>query len=163
MSYNHTVTFEDITIKHLPWVNGAEPKVCVEGDDVLVSYSYEGSESPGLILGKHTVRFEKCLLYRIGSPNDHGFYGGGTPGIINNTIYTKTNFPNLDFYTFNKVKGVDWVHDLIGEDTVILNANYSKVNANDYIHYLWFMRDGSFECVAQRFIDVDETNNVSHC
>ena len=143
------IVFKLVEVKNKPWVNGAEPSVAVVGKDVQVTYQTEKEDAPGKSGGEHTVTFKDCLMYRAGDPNDHGFYQGHMPEIVNKTIYTKSNFPDLEFDTLNEVSGVNWKEELLGEETVVVDEVYKNVDPAEFFHYLWFMKDGSFECVAR--------------
>jgi hypothetical protein len=143
--------FRKITVKSAPWVNGAEPVVTEKNGSIEVTYVTDKKDEPGINGPKHTVNFKECLMYRVGDPNDEGFYGGGQPHIRNSTKYNKTDFPSLEFYELYEVIGSDWQQSQLGEGTVILSNDYQSKEPNEYKHYLWFMRDGSFECVAKGF------------
>ena len=140
------INFERIILPFEASPNTATPSVEVSGKDLTLSYTTNSDE---IEIGK--LLFSDCLLYRVGSPNDEGFYGfGSNPKIRNDSIYYKKNFPDLDFYEFYVVTGYDWKNNqLIGENKWILDSEYSQKEG--YTHYIFFMKDGTFECVAKDF------------
>jgi hypothetical protein len=74
----------------------ARPKVAVNDTDVILAYEAQNWERE---ITAH-ILFKNVAMLRIGSPNDEGFYGGGKPGIINDSMYNWVRFPNLEFGEF---------------------------------------------------------------
>jgi hypothetical protein len=123
--------------------NVARPAVEVKHLDVVLSY--DSTEEP--IMGK--IMFVDVVAFRVGAPNDHGFYEAGRPGIVNDSIYSWERFPEIEFGNFYEVFGIDWTSGLIGEGTKVLQSNVFPTNI--YRHFVFFMRDGTFEVVCKRW------------
>ena len=139
------ITFEKIELPFSPEPNTASPTVeIINGKNILLSFMIEGgNDSFGKIL------FKDCVMYRVGDPNDEGFYSFETnPRIRNNSIYSKKNFPDLKFDCFYEVIGYQISENLLGEKTIILDQDYKEKMGT---HYIFFMKDGSFECIASDF------------
>lgn len=114
--------------------NAPDPKIRVEGDDLLLSFyvnpylytDFEEGETA-------TLRFVRCLSYRLGSTNDEGWYRG------------KCRFSKLaphwgEFY-------------LVNGDSTLLDApqDWKSVctHCDAAKHFLFYFRDETFECVAE--------------
>ena len=138
------ITFQKQNIPFEAEPNIAIPRVEVSDNNLTLNFAVKNSNSVAKIV------FIEPLMYRIGSPNDEGFYGFGyDPRIKNDSIYSRKNFPTLDFGDFHQVTGVDWKKGLLGEGTIILDKKYK--DGEDFSHYVFFMRNGTFECVARRY------------
>lgn len=136
------ITFQKQNIPFEAEPNTAEPHVEVSYSSLVLRFAAKDSDAEA------RVTFIEPLMYRIGSPNDEGFYGFGSDSRIkNDSIYSRKSFPNLDFGDFHQVSGVDWKNNLLGEGTKILNKKYKE--REGFSHYVFFMRDGTFECVAK--------------
>lgn len=147
------IHFEKIKLLYEPDPNVAEPSAKVLGHNVLLKYYTDDK-----IGFTAEILFQECLMFRIGSPNDEGFYisksptgvGGGDHGMMNGSIYCKGNFPDLEYHSFYKVSGFDWkTKKLIGQELVILDNDFPIKDG--YNHYVFFMKDGTFECIAKAF------------
>src|SRR6185436_16419692 len=107
------IKFKEIKLSFEAEPNIAFPNTRVLEKDVEVNYPLKDENKKGVIL------FKDVLMYRVGSPNDEGFYGFGfQPNIKNDSIYSKKNFPTLEFGNFYQVEGVNWKSDLLGRETV---------------------------------------------
>ncbi len=136
------ITFQKLSIPFEAEPNVAVPQVEVLNDNLVLSFTTKDSDTAG------RITFIKPLIYRVGAPNDEGFYGFGfDPRIKNDSIYSRKNFPNLDFGDFHQITGVDWKSNLLGEGTKILDEKYTEKEG--FSHYVFFMKDGTFECVAK--------------
>jgi hypothetical protein len=141
---NTKITFDKLDIPLKPEPNTATPKVDVFSDTLLLSFSTNVYNTEGKII------FNEPLMYRIGDPNDEGFFDSkSNPKIKNDSIYSFTRFPDLEFNAFYIVKGYDWKNSLLGKGTNILNEEYK--NISDCIHFVFFMKDGTFECIARSY------------
>lgn len=137
------VKFEKIDLSFEPEPNVAMPKVEVVENGIVLSFATASFD------GK--LFFEDCLMYRVGDPNDEGFYLFGVdPRYVNNSIYCAKNFPDLEFDGFYAVAGVNWKENLLGKGTQILDSEYHDKDA--YVHYLFFMKEGTFECIAKSYV-----------
>lgn len=145
------IDFQKIDLPFKPAPNTAVPLVEVHNTDVLLGFDSCELDDYDFYNAKiRHINFVDCLMYREGSPNDDGFYlFGDEPKINNDSIYYKQNFPDLDFDTFYKVIGVDWKNDLLGNGTKILDNQYKEKEG--FIHFVFFMKDGTFECVAKEY------------
>jgi hypothetical protein len=92
------LTFKQQHHVSLAEYNTACPVATVDGRDVVLSYE---SDVPA------EIRFIDVASYRVGSPNDEGFFGGGTPGIFNDSMYCWRDFPKIAFSDFYEVSGYD--------------------------------------------------------
>lgn len=143
------IQFHKVDIGVKPDPSLANPKVEVVKHEDVVNLHFE-IENKNLLTKLAKIEFRNCLMYRVGSPNDEGFYSFFyKPEIINESIYSKKNFPELEFDEFYLVEGYDWVKHQLGQGTICLKDIPS--NINEYKHYVFFMKDGTFECVARDF------------
>jgi hypothetical protein len=124
---------------HLANSNTSSPYAVVVGRDVLLSYDSDV---------KAAIRFHEVATFRVGDPNDEGFFGGGTPGIFNDSIYCWKDFPKIQFFDFYQVSGFDWSNGLIGTDVkeLIDRSRWAKLELR---HFVYFMKDGTFECLCK--------------
>ena len=138
------VTFQKQNIPFEAEPNTARPQVEISEGNLILSFPIKGSNTVAQII------FTEPLMYRVGDPNDEGFYGfGSDPQIKNNSIFSRKNFPDLDFWDFYRVDGIDWKNNLLGEETEIVDKEYkSKEN---FSHFVFFMKDGTFECVTKSY------------
>jgi hypothetical protein len=57
--------------------NAPDPQLCVNGEDVLLSFLMNPFQSPGFSEDdRGTLRFSGCARYRLGTTNDEGWYRG---------------------------------------------------------------------------------------
>ena len=141
---NKDLTFERIRLEHEAEPNMAVPEVNVLESDIVLSFDVEGQNNYS------EIEFKDCLMYRVGSPNDEGFYSSDQHPKINNSVYSHQNFPNLQFGYFYKVTGLNWRQNKLGEGTLVLNDHPG--NDGGYSHFVFFMKDGTFECVAKDWV-----------
>jgi hypothetical protein len=123
--------------------NTAVPVVKVVGKDVLLSYDLKNWVKAETAV----IQFHDVLVYRVGDPNDEGFYGGGKPHIRNDSMYSRSRFPALEYWEFYEVTGFDWTSGLVGTDVCVMDRDYSQKTG--YRHFVFFMKDGTFECVCK--------------
>jgi hypothetical protein len=115
------------------------PEAVVDGHDVVLSYD---SDVPA------AMRFIDVASYRVGDPNDEGFFGGGRPGIFNDSMFCLRDFPKLAFGDFYEVSGFDYSNGLIGSDVKEL-IDKSRWASLELRHFVYFMKDGTFECICK--------------
>jgi hypothetical protein len=84
---------------------------------------------------KGILTFQDCIQYRYGSPNDEGFYCFGQ------SRYKDFGVKWGEFY---EVNDSDWKTNF---PDVILMKNHID-NNKEYKHYLFYFKDGTFECIA---------------
>ena len=83
------------------------------------------------------IEFYNCRQYRLGPPNDDGFY------IHNQCRYKKYGVKWGEFYL---IKDSDW-HTNFPEPVYIdTTIDIQRLN-----HYLFYFRDETFECVAEKY------------
>ena len=113
--------------------NAPDPRVVVEGEDVVVSFLMNPFQFPQFgpeDVGK--LRFVCCQRYRLGSTNDEGWYRG-------QCRFSKIA-PNWgEFYEV----GGDLRLAECPDDWVKLSS--SQVSSR---HFLFYFRDETFECDA---------------
>lgn len=115
--------------------NVPEPSVRVEGWDVLVKFyvnPYLFSEFSEQEIG--ILRFANCQKFRLGSPNDHGWYLG------------QCRFSKLapEWGEFYAVAG--------NPELLDAPADWQNLQSDSHSgnHFLFYFRDETFECVAER-------------
>ena len=115
--------------------NAPYPSVQVEGNDILVQFRLNIWLFPEFTeddIG--TLRFVNCERFRLGATNDEGWYRG------------QCRFSKLapEWGEFYSVTG----------DSELLEApkdwKYLIPNSCSGKHYLFYFRDQTFECVAER-------------
>jgi len=89
------------------------------------------------------IVFSNCYSYQSGKPNDEGFY------LNDNAVWNKKNFPDLEWNCFYEVYGVpnSYVQNFKAVDE---NQNTSPTKLK---HYVFFMKEGTFECLAESYIE----------
>jgi hypothetical protein len=128
--------------------NTAEPIVEIVGKDILLTYDLKNwSEDESAI-----IRFHDVLIYRTGDPNDEGFYRGGEPHIVNDSMYSLLSCPDIEFWDFYEVIGFDWKSGLVGKQVHVMDQEFQRKTG--YRHFVFFMKDGTFECVCQAWEQV---------
>lgn len=139
---NPDITFQKQNVPFEAEPNVAEPHVKILDGDLILSFAVKGPETTAEII------FTDPLMYRIGDPNDEGFYGfGSDPRFKNNSIYSRQNFPSLNFGDFYEVRGFDWKNNLLVGGTEIVDKNYK--DKDEFLHFVFFMKDGTFESIAR--------------
>lgn len=133
------ITFEKQNLPFEVDVNTATPHTeLVDNKDVLLSFRIQGTD------GEAKIIFKNCRMYRVGSPNDEAFC---LEKSNNDSMYSSQKFPGLEFDYLYKVNGYDWSQGLVGEKVTFV-SDFTKDNLN---HYVFFMKDGTFECVAEEY------------
>ena len=81
------ITFQKQNIPFEAEPNTAEPHVEVSYSSLVLRFAAKDSDAEA------RVTFIEPLMYRIGSPNDEGFYGFGSDSRIkNDSIYSRKAF-----------------------------------------------------------------------
>jgi len=83
------------------------------------------------------LTFQDCFQYRIGPPNDEGFF------VYGQDRYQQYGVKWGEFYL---VKDSDWKMNF--PDPVYLGHCLNEEGLN---HYLFYFRDETFECVAKNY------------
>jgi hypothetical protein len=122
--------------------NAPHPKVAVIGTDVLLEFFINpfrfrqfDEEDSGII------RFFGCARYRLGGTNDEGWYRG-------QCRYSKVAPAWGEFY---EISGPDPLLDKIDGWRII------DQESNGSRHFLFYLRDHTFECIAERW-EASSTN-----
>ena len=97
---------------------------------------------------KGTLVFNKVHKFSFNSMNDEGYFMG-------KYRYKQTELPWGEFYQLD----TDWQNDF-HENVIILLPNADNENLK---HFIFFLRDNTFECVAEsfQFISGHFENNIS--
>lgn len=117
--------------------NAPDETVSVDGDAVVLEFAVNAFLYPEFVEGSRAqLRFQNCLRFRLGSPNDEGWYRG------------QCRFSSLapkwgEFY-------------LVSGEGALLSAPTDWVGLTSQIssprnHYLFYLRDSTFECEAEAF------------
>ena len=117
--------------------NAPYPCIKINGSNLLLSFfmnhftfsNYNDSD-----MG--VIEFYDCIQYRLGEPNDEGFYLG-------QCRYKQYGIKWGEFYL---VRNSDW--EVNFPNPKILNKTISTNQVN---HYLFYFRDETFECVAESY------------
>jgi len=133
---NGQLSFEQLNIGWNAAPNDPALKVAVKGADVVIkfylnAFAYEGFSEDDTA----QITFRNCCQYRLGAPNDEGFY-----------IYGQSRFKKygVEWGEFYLVRGSDWQENFpnpvkLGEP----NGNHN--------HYLFYFKDETFECIASSY------------
>jgi hypothetical protein len=118
----------------------------VDGKDVLLTFDINAFQFREFIeCEKGVLRFVNCSRFRLGRPNDEGWYQG------------QCRFSGL---------APEW-----GEFYAIIGDSSSTDGPNDWVevphpearnrnHFLFYFRDRTFECVAERCVVEPTQDNV---
>jgi hypothetical protein len=123
--------------------NAPEPTVRVIGSDLVLSFFVNAFQFPEFNEGEQgCLRFINCERYRLGLTNDEGWYRG-------QCRFSKLAPSWGEFY-------------LVSGDSPLLEAPLDwkllrPANGTGK-HFLFYFRDDTFECVAERCI-IEPTNN----
>ena len=124
--------------------NAPYPKVTVSGTDVLLEFFLNPFQFPQFSADdRGTIRFSGCSRYRLGATNDEGWYLG-------QCRYSSIAPAWGEFY---ELRGTDIRLDE-PQDWQVINevSNASR-------HFLFYLRDDTFECIAARWeFEPDATN-----
>lgn len=138
------IEFEQLNIDWNAEPNAPEVTVSVLGNNVEVRFFLNNLQY-GNFDEQNIARlvFHDCLQYRYGSPNDEGFF-----------IFNQSRFKKL---------GVKW-----GEFYLVHNSDWEKVfpdrvHVSDQPldglkHFLFYFKDGTFECIAKDYELLIEKN-----
>lgn len=147
--------FKKFNTYYAPDPDLADPVPRVDGDRVVLNfqlnhYLYKQFERDAW--GK--ITFNDCLMYRVGSPNDEGFFiNPKNPDRYNDSRWNYTDFPELEFSNFYIVENSDWRQNF-GPDSIINKEIQSKITDLENLnHYLLFMKEGTFECIARNYVE----------
>lgn len=121
--------------------NAPEPQIEIDntqGNLKLIFYlnpfKYEDIEEDT----RAEIQFSKCYMFRLGSTNDEGFYKG-------KCRFSKTGIKWGEFY---QLEESDWKNTFPEDKVMVLNQ---LKNEERLLHYLFYFRDETFECLAEDF------------
>ncbi|MEE0264719.1 MAG: hypothetical protein UD936_03745 [Acutalibacteraceae bacterium] len=133
---DNQIEFEQLNIGWNSEPNAPELSVSVEGADVVITFYLNAFEYHGYSEGdKAKITFHNCYQYRIGEPNDEGFY------VYNRSRYKQYGVKWGEFYL---VHGSDWQENFPAPVKV-------GVFADNLQHYLFYFKDETFECIASSY------------
>jgi hypothetical protein len=115
--------------------NAPMPTIEVIGSNLILSFylnAFISEEFDEEDLG--VLEFNNCLQYRLGAPNEDGFY------IYNKSRYKKYGVQWGEFYL---VQNSDWQINF--PEPVFIDNSIKNEKLN---HYLFYFRDETFECVS---------------
>jgi hypothetical protein len=124
--------------------NAPEPKVEIAGSDVLLSFFVNAFQFPEFKEEEVGIlRFVNCERYRLGPTNDEGWYRG-------QCRFSKLAPKWGEFY-------------LVSGDAQFVSAPQDwkvlKPNKHSGKHFLFYFRDNTFECVAEKCVLEQTANN----
>jgi len=122
--------------------NIANPKIVILENNLALSFElnfYIFNFREGEI-GK--IIFHNCYSYRLGKPNDEGFY------LNDHELWNKKNFSDLEWNCFYEVKNVPESHFLDFQ-----KISSMDISGNDLKHYIFFMKEKTFECLAKSYTE----------
>ena len=130
------IQFEQLNIGWNAEPNAPELSISVECDAVIImfylnAFAYEGYSEGD----KVKITFHNAYQYRVGAPNDEGFY------IYNQSRYKKYGVKWGEFYL---VHNSDWQENFPEPIKVGIPNDNLK-------HYLFYFKDEAFECIASSY------------
>ena len=117
--------------------NDPEVEISVVGNDVIVEFFLNAYQFEAFNEGdKAVLTFRDCLQYRYGSPNDEGFYDH------DQSRYKSFGVKWGEFYV---------IHDSDWKSNFPDSISVSEQPLGELKHYLFYFRDGTFECIAKDY------------
>ncbi|MEJ2564473.1 MAG: hypothetical protein P8164_01150 [Gammaproteobacteria bacterium] len=124
-----------------------QPRVSMQGHDLLLQFLVNAMQFTEFMEGERgMLRFAGCRRYRLGPPSDDDWYDG------------RCRFSKLapEWGEFFVVQG----------DAMLLDApqDWQSVapKQGDGRHFLFYLRDNTFECVADDCIVEQDDDNALH-
>lgn len=118
--------------------NAPMTEIEAKGTTVIVSFYLNAFIYPEYNEGdKGVIEFYNCRQYRMGSPNDEGFY------VYNQSRYKKYGVKWGEFYF---VQDSDWKSNF--PQPILIDTSIKEDRLN---HYLFYFRDGAFECISESY------------
>lgn len=84
------------------------------------------------------ILFKNCTAFRVGSPNDEGY------GIGSDTVWNEASFPGIEWHHFYEVL------DSSGPTFERFFTTESHDQSSQR-HFVFFMKEATFECYARDF------------
>ena len=131
------MTFEQINKDWNAEPNAPEVEISVVGNDVIVEFFLNAFLFETYNEGdKAILTFRDCSQYRYGSPNEEGFY------IHNQSRYKQFGVKWGEFYV---------IHDSDWKSNFPNPIEVSSQPLDELKHFLFYFRDGTFECIAKSY------------
>jgi hypothetical protein len=126
--------------------NAPNPAVEVQGHDIILRFLVNPFQSPEFRRGEFGIlRFVKCSRYRLGAPNDEGWYLG-------QRRFSKIAPRWGEFYL---VQGNDELLQAPDDWRFVAPTGCTTR------HFLFYFRDDTFECDAAKCIfEISEENSL---
>ncbi|MBQ8836947.1 MAG: hypothetical protein IJ002_05520 [Clostridia bacterium] len=129
--------FERINLGWNAEPNSPHLQVLMDGNNVVVEFvlyaihKYKGFQESA----KARITFKECVQYRVGAPNDEGFY-----------VYGQSRFKKYEVQwgEFYQVHNSNWQNDF--PDAVVTGIAGERTN-----HYLFYFKDETFECISSSY------------
>lgn len=131
--------------------NIAKPKIEVSGSKVSLFFplNYFVFNFKEGEYGK--IIFHDCLMFRVGDPNDEGLLMLSQQEVINDSVWSLENFPEIEVNSFFEIENSDWSSILKHKGFINSDVNIESIDRSKYKHFVFFMKDGTFECVCSNF------------
>lgn len=135
---------EKIILKKISTNYGSEPNIadpmfCLHGDRLILIFPLNYRLFDFKEGQKGSIVFFGCTGFRSGAPNDEGFY------LKDNKIWNREDLGLIDWHSFYEVSNVPSDY----YDTFYKNNDYK--NNTNLKHYVFFMKEGTFECLAESY------------
>ena len=137
--------FDPLPLKIEDEANISTPYAIFSEADALLRYWANTPKSQA-----YEIRFFNCPTFRIGDPNDEGFYSDGISS-VNSSVYNCINFPDLEFGGFFEIHGLNLNTGEENRKGFASNQYSPKQNLGSLRHFIFFMRDATFECFAEQY------------
>jgi hypothetical protein len=129
--------------------NGHQPHISFEGKDLVFAFPLNDMMYPEYKTAeKGILRFRNCWRYRLGSTNDEGWYRG-------QCRFSRVAPEWGEFYEVHGDLRLDYVPDLKAFQTRGIQLEPEPLNwitigapVNPSRHFLFYLRDETFECDA---------------
>jgi len=125
--------------------NVPDPEITMDGIDLILKFEVNAYLYPNFEKEEvGMLRFRNCSRYRLDHTNDEGWHRG----------QCRFSFIAPEWGEFYLITGNRELM-LAPDDWVILNNQ-----ATDQSHFLFYFRDGTFECSVDRWAFANDKNNA---
>ena len=117
--------------------NVPDVKIAVDDTDVIVRFRLNPFQFKEFVYGDEgLLTFHNCCQYRVGVPNDEGFYQ-----------YGQSRFKQygIAWGEFYQLEDSGWESEF--PDSIQVSGQATE----NCKHYLFYFRDDTFECIADSF------------
>ena len=122
--------------------NTAKPIIELNEDILKLSFELNYFKFSFKEKQKGFIKFHGCKAFRSGIPNDEGFY------LSQNIIWNSNVIKNIDFGSFYEAFNIPKKYY---ENFYVLNSNNMGISREELHHYVFFMKEGTFECIANSY------------